>query len=52
MAIVYSSPILGTLMREGPSSSETWFLQEPDGETFQKTAFFRVIAMKKSNLTN
>jgi hypothetical protein len=27
------------------------FLQEPQGVTFQKTAFFRVTAVKTSNLT-
>jgi hypothetical protein len=34
------SPSLLTLMMEGLSSSETSFLQEPHGVTFQKTPFF------------
>jgi hypothetical protein len=33
-------------------SEERRFLQEPHGVTSQKTAFFIVIAMKPSNLTN
>jgi hypothetical protein len=33
-------PILVTLMKEAPSSSERRFLQEPHGVTSQKTAFF------------
>jgi hypothetical protein len=40
--IVPSSPILITLMMEALISSETSFLQEPHGVTFQKTPFFIV----------
>jgi hypothetical protein len=38
-------------MKEGPDSSETWFLQEPHGVTTQKTPFFIVAAVETSNLT-
>jgi hypothetical protein len=38
--VVPSLPILVTLMMKAIRSSECWFLQEPRGITFQKTAFF------------
>jgi hypothetical protein len=50
-SVLHSSPILVTLMKEAPSSSERRFLQEPHGVTSQKTPFFIVTAMKISNLT-
>jgi hypothetical protein len=51
-AIVPNSPILVTLMKEAPSSSETPVLtQEPHSVTSQKTPFFIVTAVKTSNLT-
>jgi hypothetical protein len=49
-ADVPSSPILVTLMMEALISSETPFLQEPQGITTQKTAFFLVTAVKTSSL--
>jgi hypothetical protein len=39
-SVVPSSPILVTLMKEAPSSSETRFLKEPHGVLSQKTPFF------------
>jgi hypothetical protein len=45
-ANVPSSPILVTLMME-----ELRYYHEPHGATSQKTAFFRVTAVKTSNLT-
>jgi hypothetical protein len=39
-SVVPSSPIIVTLMKEAPSSSETWLLREPHGVTSQKTPFF------------
>jgi hypothetical protein len=42
--VVPSSPILVTLMKEAPGSSETSVLQESHGVTSQKTTFFIVTA--------
>jgi hypothetical protein len=50
-ANVPSSPILVTLMMEVLSSSKRLFLQELHGVTSKKTPFFRVTAVKTSNLT-
>jgi hypothetical protein len=44
--VVPSSPILVTLMIEMVSSSN-----QPNGVTFQETAFFLVTAVKTSNIT-
>jgi hypothetical protein len=49
--VVPSSPILVTLMMETLRSSETRFLQVTHGVTSQKTPFFKIIAVKISNLT-
>jgi hypothetical protein len=49
--IVPSSPIVVALMMEAIRSNERWFLQEQQGVTSQKTAFFIVTAVKTSNLT-
>jgi hypothetical protein len=49
--VVSSSPILVTLMMEAIRSPKRRFLQEPDGVTSQKTAFFNVTAVETSNLT-
>jgi hypothetical protein len=49
--VVPSSPIFVTLMMQELSSSETRFLQEPNGVTSQNTAFFIVTAVKTSNLS-
>jgi hypothetical protein len=43
--------MLVTLMKEALSSSETSFLQEPNGVISQKTLFFIVTAVKTSSLT-
>jgi hypothetical protein len=48
---VPSSPILVTLMKEALGSSETRFLQEPQGVTSQKTPFFIITVAKTSNVT-
>jgi hypothetical protein len=50
-SVVPSSQILVTLMKEALISSETRFLPEPHGITYQKTPFFIVAAVKTSNLT-
>jgi hypothetical protein len=50
--IVHSSPILVTLMKDALRSSKRRFLQEPYGETSQKTPLFIVTAVKTSNLTS
>jgi hypothetical protein len=49
--VVPSSPIFVTLMMEVLCSLKRRFLQELQGVTFQKTAFFIVTAVKTSNLT-
>jgi hypothetical protein len=46
-----SSPILVTVKMEALPSSKRHFLQEPHGVTSQRTEFFRVTAVKPSNLT-
>jgi hypothetical protein len=48
--VVPSSPILVTLMKEALRPPKRRFLQEPQGVTFQKTAFFIGTAVKTSNL--
>jgi hypothetical protein len=48
---VRTSPILVTLMREALVPPKRQFLQEPHGVTSQKTPFFKVTAVKTSNLT-
>jgi hypothetical protein len=50
-AIVPSSPILVTLMKEAQVPPKRRFLQEPRGVTSQKTQLFIVTAVKTSNLT-
>jgi hypothetical protein len=45
------SPILVTLMMGRYVPTKRWFLHEPHGITFQKTAFFTVTAVKTSSLT-
>jgi hypothetical protein len=49
--ILASSPILVTLMKEALCPPKRRFLQEPHGVTYQKAPFFRVTAVKTSNLT-
>jgi hypothetical protein len=49
--VVPSSPIRVTLMKEAQVPPKRQFLQEPHGVTLQKTPFFRVTAVKTSNLT-
>jgi hypothetical protein len=49
---VPSSSILVTLMKEALISSETSVLTRVTGVTSQKTPFFRVTAVKTSNLSN
>jgi hypothetical protein len=50
-ANVPSLLIISALMMEVTYFSETSVLQEPQGITSQKTAFFIVAAVKTSNLT-
>jgi hypothetical protein len=49
--VVLSTPILLTLMTEAIRSSETSIHKGPHGVTSQKTIFFIVKAVKRSNLT-
>jgi hypothetical protein len=50
VSVVPSSQIVFTLMKEAPPPKRL-FLQEPHGNTSQKTVFFIVTAVKTSNLT-
>jgi hypothetical protein len=49
---VFISMMVSTLKMEATFSQKCRFLQDPHGKTSRKTTFFKVTAVKTSNLTN